>query len=68
MNIDTIKRQFKEKIQSTSLNQFGSLLSDKEIFALCTLMAHQWRTSPLSPAVMVRSLVYCSLNSEKSIR
>jgi hypothetical protein len=68
MNIDTIKRQFKEKIQSTSLNQFGSLLSDKEIFALCDLMEHQWRTSPLSPPVMVRSLVYRSLNSDKSIR
>lgn len=68
MSIDKIQRQFKQKMQSTSLNQFGSLLSDTDIFSLCDLLEHRWRTSPLTPPVMVRSLVYRSLNPDKSIR
>jgi hypothetical protein len=68
MSIDKIKNQFKQKMHRTSLNQFGSLLSDTEIFSLCDLLEHHWRTSPLTPPVMVRSLVYRSLNPDKSIR
>lgn len=52
MSIDKIKNQFKQKKQSTSLNQFGSLLSDNEIFALYDLLDHRWRTSPLSGSPM----------------
>jgi len=68
MSIDKIKTRFRQKIQNITLNQFGSLLSDSEIFTLCDILEHQWRTSPLSPPVMVRSLVYRSLNPDKSIR
>lgn len=68
MSMNTTQHKFKQKVQSTPLNQFGSLLSDREIFTLCDLLEHQWRKSPLTPAVMVRSLVYRSLNPDKSIR
>lgn len=68
MSIDQCKKSFQQKLQNHSLAEFDSILSDEEIFGLCDLLGHEWRESPLTPAVVVRSLVYRSLHPDKAIR
>ncbi len=42
-------------------------LSDVEIETICRRLGHKWRDRDLPPGVTVRSLVYRSLNADKSI-
>jgi hypothetical protein len=43
-------------------------LSDAEIEMICRQLGHKWRDRNLPPGVTVRSLVYRSLNPDKSIK
>ena len=68
MNIGKHKEAFQRKCRNHSMAEFDCILSDEEIFALCDILKHEWRDSPLTPAVVVRSLVYRSLHPDKAIR
>ena len=53
--------------QSIQLASLQKHLSDSEIEDVCRAVGHRWRRRELPPAVMVRSMVYRSLNPDRSI-
>ncbi len=55
---------FDHPVQLAALQEH---LSDVEIEAICRQLGHKWRDRDLPPGVTVRSLVYRSLNPDKSI-
>ena len=68
MCIDKHQELFQKKCRNNSLAEFDGILSNEEIYELCDTLSHDWRESPLTPAVVVRSLVYRSLHPDKAIR
>ena len=55
---------FDHPVQLAALQEH---LSYAEIETICRQLGHKWRDRDLPPGVMVRSLVYRSLNADKSI-
>jgi len=55
---------FEHPVQLAALQEY---LSDAEIETICRQLGHKWRDRDLPPGVTVRSLVYRSLNPDKSI-
>jgi len=53
--------------QPVHLAALKDLLTDEEIEVVCSQLGHQWRNRIFTPAVTVRSLVYRSLNPDKTI-
>lgn len=53
--------------QPIHLAALKGLLTDEEIEVVCCQLGHQWRNRIFTPPVTVRSLVYRSLNPDKTI-
>ena len=68
MSIGKNSLTFQRKCKTSALSALDNVLLDEEILMLCALLEHEWRDSPLTPAVLVRSLVYRSLHPDKAIR
>jgi hypothetical protein len=56
---------FDRSFQVAALEKY---LSDSEVEVICRQYGHRWRDRNLPPGVTVRSLVYRSLNPDKSIK
>ena len=56
---------FDHPVQLAALQEH---LSDAEIETICLQLGHNWRDRDLPPGVTVRSLIYRSLNPDKSIK
>lgn len=53
--------------RSVQLAAIDDVLPDRDIHTLCQELGHAWRNRDLPPGCMVRSMVYRSLNPDRSI-
>ena len=67
-NIDKFRKSNHGISKTISLATFQELITDAEIQTICRRTGHTWRQRLLPPPTMIRSMVYRSLHTNKSIK